>query len=649
VSPGSPRAFSDVPTGHAFYREITWLVNDQITGGYPDGTFRPTLTVSRQVLASFLWSYDGHPAVTLPSPPTFADVPATYAFVTPIEWAAAEGLTGGYPDGTFRPITAVSRQSVAVILYRQAGSPAVTLPSAPRFSDVPNAHPFAEEIEWAASRGVVSGYADGTFKPGTAISRQAVAAMLYRFARLLPEWPEPRTISSGDLDDVVRDLRTAVGLDGTVHVLWREGASLRYRRLDALGNTTVAPVDLPADPIESTASWRNDTLVALPDGGAVALWKNDDEGGVPPGIYGLRIDAAGRVDGEPVVVREGYFAYLDAAADSIGRIHLVARETHLGDSTSTTQSDRLLTASFDPALVPLSPWVSITDRISSDAAIWPSVAVEPDGTTHVSWFDDCRFADGAHYDLWYARLSDVPASRVAPVQVSNRAGGFAFEDATQTPSRAPALDVARDGWVWFAWLSGKDVLVATVDPAGAPVNRGTVVSLAPVDSAYSKSYGVELVAEHQTALVLVPLGAPTARLAQVRVERDGSVASAARIVRQDGSWEYPRLTTGGDGRQLVLRADAGTGDRLRVLTTPFPTATNRPDLVVDDAHVAPTYPAREGRPRRRPRHDQLDSLVGRPFHRGDPVMPATDGAAQPTDASVACLAHRSRCCSPARP
>jgi hypothetical protein len=88
-------------------------------------------------------------------------------------------ISVGYPDGTFRPSETVTRQGLAAFLYRLAGSPPVT-PNPNRFSDVPPTHPFATEIEWMAANGIASGYTDGRFGPADSVTRQASAAFLYR-------------------------------------------------------------------------------------------------------------------------------------------------------------------------------------------------------------------------------------------------------------------------------------------------------------------------------------------------------------------------------------------------------------------------------------------------------------------------------------
>jgi hypothetical protein len=171
---------SDVPLSHPFLLDIAYLVTHEISTGYPDGTFRPTAPVSRQSMAAFLYRLAGEPSFTPPTPPTFSDVGTSHPFRTEIEWLAAEDVTGGYPDGTFRPSAVVTRASMTAFLYRLVGSPNHTPPFDPTFPDVPLLHPFRAEVEWAAGYGIASGYPDGTFRPGDAVSRQSMAAFIRR-------------------------------------------------------------------------------------------------------------------------------------------------------------------------------------------------------------------------------------------------------------------------------------------------------------------------------------------------------------------------------------------------------------------------------------------------------------------------------------
>ena len=109
--------FPDVPCGHPFDDEIGWAAEEDLTTGYGDGTYRPATTVSRQALAAMLWRLEGSPPGPFPDP-GYPDVPPTHPFATAIAWFGTEGLTTAYADGTFRPADVVTRQAVAAFLFR---------------------------------------------------------------------------------------------------------------------------------------------------------------------------------------------------------------------------------------------------------------------------------------------------------------------------------------------------------------------------------------------------------------------------------------------------------------------------------------------------------------------------------------------------
>ncbi len=128
----------------------------------------------------------------------FSDVPRSHVFWQPITWLVARNFANGYADGTFRPTPVVTRQAIAAFLYRYYGSPQSTCTEAP-FTDVPVSHPFCKEIKWLAAQNITRGYADGSFHPTDAVARQAVAAMLYR-AEGSPDGAEPSCVGPAFID-----------------------------------------------------------------------------------------------------------------------------------------------------------------------------------------------------------------------------------------------------------------------------------------------------------------------------------------------------------------------------------------------------------------------------------------------------------------
>ena len=175
------KRFTDVPKSHKFYADITWLASEGITKGNPDGSFAPKSAVSRQAMAAFMYRAAGSPKFTAPARAQFKDVPKSHRYYKEISWLASEGITKGNPDGTFAPNKPVSRQAMAAFLYRFAGKPKTAVPTKAVFTDVKKNAKYAKEIAWLSKSGITKGHPDGSFAPNSAVSRQAMAAFLHRF------------------------------------------------------------------------------------------------------------------------------------------------------------------------------------------------------------------------------------------------------------------------------------------------------------------------------------------------------------------------------------------------------------------------------------------------------------------------------------
>lgn len=173
--------FKDVPAKHQFRDQIAWLAGTKITTGYADGSFKPRAHVSRDAMAAFLERFDTAPPLPKAKYSRFTDVSTSHKFFREISWLSATGVTTGYANGRFVPAGSVERQAMAAFLYRAAGRPSFKTPTRASFSDVPRGHKFFREVEWLASTGITTGYADGTFRPKAPVERQAMAAFLQRF------------------------------------------------------------------------------------------------------------------------------------------------------------------------------------------------------------------------------------------------------------------------------------------------------------------------------------------------------------------------------------------------------------------------------------------------------------------------------------
>ena len=109
----------------------------------------------------------------------FADVPAELWCHDAVMAAVERGWFQGTGDGRFDPDAPMTRGMLVTVLYRMAGSPAVE--TAAEFADVAADRYCAAAVAWAAERGFVEGYDDGTFRPDAPMSRQQMAAVLARY------------------------------------------------------------------------------------------------------------------------------------------------------------------------------------------------------------------------------------------------------------------------------------------------------------------------------------------------------------------------------------------------------------------------------------------------------------------------------------
>lgn len=174
--------FADVPQSTKFAGEISWLAMMGVSTGWAeDNTFRPLQPVNRDAMAAFIHRLQGSPVVQIPAKGAFSDVVRGDQFFTEISWFQQEGHTAGFADGTYRPLDSVNRDAMAAFLYRLADEPEFTAPAVSPFKDITPSTKFYKEITWLASTGITTGYEDGTYRPVSPVKRDAMAAFLQRF------------------------------------------------------------------------------------------------------------------------------------------------------------------------------------------------------------------------------------------------------------------------------------------------------------------------------------------------------------------------------------------------------------------------------------------------------------------------------------
>lgn len=120
------------------------------------------------------------PAEEEPAALPYTDITEKDWFYEAARYVYRRGMMSGTTSTTFDPETATTRGMIVAILYRLEGSPPAGLSE---FRDVPGHQYYARPIAWAAQNGIVGGYPDGAFAPEQAVTREQLAAILFRYAR----------------------------------------------------------------------------------------------------------------------------------------------------------------------------------------------------------------------------------------------------------------------------------------------------------------------------------------------------------------------------------------------------------------------------------------------------------------------------------
>jgi hypothetical protein len=171
-------SFSDVHSTDYFYTAVQYLACAGVISGYSDGTFRPFNDTTRGQLSKIIVLAEQWPIDTSGGP-HFSDVPTSHTFYAFVETAYNRGVISGYADGTFRPGNNVTRGQLSKIVVSAEGW-AIDTTGGPHFSDVPTSNPFYAFIETAYNRGIISGYSDGTFRWGANATRGQISVITYR-------------------------------------------------------------------------------------------------------------------------------------------------------------------------------------------------------------------------------------------------------------------------------------------------------------------------------------------------------------------------------------------------------------------------------------------------------------------------------------
>lgn len=179
--PPACAAFSDVPDG-AWYAEAVTAVSEAgiMTGTGPD-LFSPDAPVTRGMVVTVLWRLSGSPVPTAPA--GFADVEPQDYYADAVSWAQAQGVAAGLGDNTFGGDDIITREQIAVFLYRYSQYTGQELANGvlDPYTDVDAVHDWAlEGMAHAVGAGLITGTDEGSLDPGGPATREQLAVILQR-------------------------------------------------------------------------------------------------------------------------------------------------------------------------------------------------------------------------------------------------------------------------------------------------------------------------------------------------------------------------------------------------------------------------------------------------------------------------------------
>ena len=173
--------FSDVAADAWYADAVTYVRDNGLMSGTSDKTFTPGGTMTRGMLVTTLYRMAGSPLLEnedLGYP--FADVPGDAWYADGVYWARLAGVVGGYSEDQFGPDDPVTREQIAVILWRYAGSPAAE--SGTDFADEGSISAYAAQaVDWARTNGIVNGVEGNRFLPQSSATRAQVATILRNY------------------------------------------------------------------------------------------------------------------------------------------------------------------------------------------------------------------------------------------------------------------------------------------------------------------------------------------------------------------------------------------------------------------------------------------------------------------------------------
>lgn len=179
--------FEDVDAGDWFEDAVDFASSHELFQGVAPTAFAPEEPMTRAMLSTVLWRLEGEESASVLD--TFTDVTDGSWYEDGVAWASEHGIIQGYNSNVFGPNDNVTREQMALMIYRYAdyqGMDTTGRAGLTRFTDGAQTSEWAKDaLEWALSNGLINGKGNGVLDPTGSASRAEVATVLQRLVALI--------------------------------------------------------------------------------------------------------------------------------------------------------------------------------------------------------------------------------------------------------------------------------------------------------------------------------------------------------------------------------------------------------------------------------------------------------------------------------
>ncbi len=179
------RPFRDVDTGSWYHAGVDYAIARGLMNGVGNGMFEPDSPMTRAMLVTVLWRYAGS---VEEGTNTFSDVPSNEWYTKAVAWAKHNNIVNGTSDTTFEPDGNITREQMAAILFRYAGSVGADTSARSGLDGFPDGYKVSgyakQALSWCVAEGIITGSADGGhiyLDPQGNATRAQVATIFMRY------------------------------------------------------------------------------------------------------------------------------------------------------------------------------------------------------------------------------------------------------------------------------------------------------------------------------------------------------------------------------------------------------------------------------------------------------------------------------------